>query len=292
MKGSTRASLWMLVASALFACMGACVKLGAGRFAAAELVFWRGAVSLALIGAWVVLMRRRVWSPAWPLHLRRSVSGFVALVVYFLSILSLPLATAFTLNYTSPLWLAALVALLGHERFRPAMWGVLALGLLGVGLLLKPSLAHAPWYGAAAGLAAGALSAVAYLNVRKLGEAGEPEWRTVFWFSAVCALGGLPFAWMTPHAHPWTWTDAAVVLGVGGFGAAAQLAMTRAYRYGKTLLAAALSYATVVFAALLGAALFGDRFDPLSLAGMAIVVVSGVLAGQITRRPADPAEGD
>ncbi|WP_374605512.1 DMT family transporter [Niveibacterium sp.] len=285
-------SLWMLVASLLFACMGACVKLGATRFNAAELVFWRGFVSLLLIGAWIAWQRRPVMTPMWRTHLARSVSGFVALVLYFLAILTLPLAAAVTLNYTSPLWLAALVAVLAHEPMRRGMWGALAIGLAGVAMVLKPSIDPALWYGAVFGLCSGALSSVAYLNVRKLGEAGEPEWRTVFWFSAVCAAGGLPFALFKPHAGAWTLTDAAILLGVGGFGALAQLAMTRAYRYGKTLVAASLSYTTVVFAAMFGAAIWGERLDPLALGGIVAVVLSGALAGRLSRKPAPPAETD
>jgi len=283
---ATLSSLWMLVASLLFACMGVCVKLGSARFNAAELVFWRGFVAMVFIGAFVVLGRKRIVTPLWRTHLARSVSGFVALVLSFLSITYLPLATAFTLNYTSPLWLAVLVAVLAHERIRYSMWLTLALGLVGVACLLKPSLANAPWYGALFGLSAGCLSALAYLNVRKLGEAGEPEWRTVFWFSAICGAGGLPFALTHPHAGSWTLQDGAILAGVGGFGALAQLAMTRAYRYGRTLFAAALSYSTVVFAVLFGVLLFSDPFDLLGLVGIVAVVGSGMLAGQFSRKPA------
>ncbi|MCX9158436.1 DMT family transporter [Niveibacterium sp. 24ML] len=285
-------SLWMLVASLLFACMGACVKLGAAHFNAAELVFWRGFVSLLMIGAWVAWYRLPVMTPLWRTHLARSGSGFVALVFYFLAITILPLATAVTLNYTSPLWLAALVAVMAHQPLRRSMWAALALGLAGVAMVLKPSIDPALWYGAVLGLCSGAVSSVAYLNVRKLGEAGEPEWRTVFWFSAVCSAGGLPFALLKPHAGSWTLTEVAILLGVGGFGAFAQLAMTRAYRYGKTMVAAALSYTTVVFAAIFGAVIWGEHLDPLALFGILAVIASGALAGKLSRRPAPPAETD
>ncbi len=282
----------MLAASLLFACMAVCVKLGSARFNAAELVFWRGAFGVATIGGFVVWRRQRILTPLWPTHLARSVSGCAALMLSFLSIHYLPLATAYTLNYTSPLWLAVLVATLAHERLRAPMWLALAFGLVGVACLLKPSLANAPWYGAVFGLAAGALSGLAYLNVRKLGEAGEPEWRTVFWFSAVCAAGGLPFALAQIDPRGWNSGDVAVILGVGGFGALAQLAMTRAYAYGRTLFTAALSYSTVVFAALFGVIVFDDAIDLFGLVGITIVVASGMLAGALSRKPVEPVEND
>lgn len=287
MKGSLRASLWMLTASLLFAAMGACIKFGSTSFGAIEFVFWRNLVSAIAIGAYAAAIGERVTTPLWRIHLTRSLSGFIAQVLYFFAIVSLPIATAFTLNYTSPLWLAALVALVTRERLRPGIWGALALGMVGVALLLKPSLAHAPWIGALYGLTGAAISALAYLNVRRLGEAREPEWRTVFWFSVVCAVGSAPFALSGAHTPlSWSGRELTLMLGVSVFGISAQLAMTRAYCYGKTLLSAALSYSTVVFATLIGVFAFGDSLDPLSLAGIAVVITSGIFAGHLSRRPA------
>ena len=285
-----RASLWMLTASLLFAAMGACIKFGSNSFGAIEFVFWRNLLSALAIGAYAAAIGERVTTPLWRIHLTRSLSGFTAQVLYFLAIVSLPIATAFTLNYTSPLWLAVLVALVTRERFRPGIWGALALGMIGVALLLKPSLAHAPWVGALYGLAGAAISALAYLNVRRLGEAHEPEWRTVFWFSVVCAVGSAPFALMSAH-HPFSWSgrELTVMLGVSVFGISAQLAMTRAYCYGKTLLSAALSYSTVIFATLIGVFAFGDSLDPLSLTGIAVVIASGIVAGHLSRKSPRPA---
>lgn len=286
------ASLWMLAASLSFACMGACVKLGAGHLNAGELTFWRGAVALIAIGGYVILRGHSVRTPLVSTHLHRGVSGITALVLSFLGIASLPIATAFTLTYTSPLWLATLVAWQAHERPRPSIWTALGLGLAGVALLLKPSLENASWRGAAFSLGAGALAALAYLNVRKLGEAGEPEWRTVFWFSALCGACGAPFAITHFVSGSWTLRDTLISLGVGGFGLLGQLAMTRAYRLGKTLVAASLSYTTVVFAALLGAGIWQDKLDPLSALGIVAIISSGILVSYFSHKPQDAAAGD
>ena len=111
-------------------------------------------------------------------------------------------------------------------------------------------------------------------------------------FSLICAVGGLPFALFSPHAASGSRQDLLIVLGVGGFGTAAQLAMTRAYGYGKTLMAASLSYSTVIFSTLLGTQLFGDHLDPMSLIGILIVIASGICAGFFSKRPLEPASGD
>lgn len=98
----TMQSLWMIVASLLFACMGVCVKLGSAHFSTGELVFYRGFVGLLMM---IVLLRLQGISyatPHWRLQLSRGVSGTIALMCYFFALGILPLATAVTLNYTSP----------------------------------------------------------------------------------------------------------------------------------------------------------------------------------------------
>jgi drug/metabolite transporter (DMT)-like permease len=186
-------SLWMIVASALFACMGVCVKLGASLFSAAELVFYRGAIALAGLAGFVLLRRLALATPHWRAHLWRSLTGSASLLLYFYAISVLPLATAVTLNYTSPLFLALILAVWAGERVRAALYLALALGLAGVVLLLRPSFAAEQWLGGLAALASGAGAGVAYFNVRQLGRLGEPEWRTVFYFSLASTLIGLPW---------------------------------------------------------------------------------------------------
>ena len=114
------------------------------------------------------------------------------------------------------------------------------------------------WLGAVAGLGSGLVASLAYINVRGLGRPANPETRTVLWFSLVTSLFGLPWAVSSGHLHGLTLEGAAILLGVGGFGGCAQLAMTRAYRYGKTVVAANLSYSTVIFSSLFGVALWDE----------------------------------
>lgn len=279
-------SLWMIAASLLFACMGVCVKLGASLFSAAELVFYRGFVALVLLSGYVLVRRLTPATPHWRAHLRRSLSGFVSLVLYFYAISTLPLATAVTLNYTSPLFLASILALWSGERVRPVLFLALVIGLVGVALLLRPSFASEHWLGAVAGLASGAGAGVAFYHVRQLGRLGEPEWRVVFYFSLISTLGGLPWALASNPFHAISGTGMLLVLGVGGFGALAQLALTRAYKHGKTLVSASLAYSTVVFSSLFGIWLWDEVLPLSSWLAIGLIVASGLLATAQSRAPA------
>lgn len=274
----------MVAASLLFACMGVCVKLGAAQFSPAELVFWRGFVATLLIGAYVLFRRLPLSTPHARTHVVRGISGFVSLVMYFYAIAMIPLAAAVTLNYTSPLFLAVLLVLWAGEPVRRGFHFVLAAGFVGVVMLLQPTLAREQWLGALFGLGSGIISSVAYFNVRRLGELGEPEWRTVFYFSALSAIGGLPWLLSAGPFHAIDLRGWLLLLGVGGFGVLAQLCMTAAYKRGKTLTSASLAYSTVVFSSLFAMLLWGETLSWLGWAGVALIVASGVAATAMSRR--------
>ena len=277
-------SLWMIAASLLFACMGVCVKLGSAQFAAAELVFWRGFIATLILGSYLLVRRLPVATPHARTHVARGLAGFVSLVMYFYAISLIPLAAAVTLNYTSPLFLALLLVLWMKETVRRGFYAALTAGFIGVIFLLQPTLAGDQWLGALFGLGSGIISSIAYLNVRRLGELGEPEWRTVFYFSAMSALGGLPW-WLS--SSPFHAIDARgwlLLLGVGGFGLLAQLCMTAAYKRGKTLASASLAYSTVIFSSAFGMMLWGETLPWTGWVGVVLIVTSGLLATMLSRR--------
>lgn len=282
-------SLWMLAASFLFACMGVCVKLAADLFSAAEIVFYRSAISLLLM---LVLVRLRgvpIATPYWRFQLWRSASGFVSLLLYFYAISMLPLATAVTLAYTSPLFLAVYLGWFGKVRLGRGMLGALTLGFVGVVLLLRPTFHADQMLGGLIGLAGGMMAGLAYFNVKELGERGEVEERTVFYFSLFSAVAS--GVWMTLSSfHPIDLKGGLLLVGVGGFGTLAQLAMTRAYKRGNTLLAASLAYSTVIFASLFGMLLWRETLSLGAWAAIALIVASGLVSTWYSR--ANPAEQD
>lgn len=274
-------SSWMLVASALFALMGVLVKHLSVSFSSAELVFYRSIFGLVAIWAVIAVSRRQVLAPLATPHARahfwRGLSGFTALVLFFYAIARLPLATAVTLNYTAPLFLAGLSAWWLKEKHGRGLLAAVGLGFAGIVLLLQPQVDGRAWLPALAGLASGLLAAVAYVHVKQLGRLGEPEWRVVFYFTLLATLGG--GAWMAvagyhrPAAGDWPW-----LVGIGVAASLAQLALTRAYHRGRTLTVGALAYSTVGFSAFYGVVLFGERLPPLAWFGMALVALAGVLA--------------
>lgn len=286
------AALWMIAASFLFACMGVCVKLGSTLFSTGELVFYRGFIGFLMMLVLIRLQQVSWRTPHWRTQLTRGVSGTIALMCYFYAIGHLPLATAVTLSYTSPLFVAMLLALWYKEPVGKGLFGAVALGFCGIVLLLKPTQEANQWFGAMVGMGSGLISSIAYVNVRELGRLGETEVRTVLWFSLVTALFGLPWGMLNGPLHLPDAHGLLILLGVGGFGGLAQLAMTRAYRYGKTIVAANLAYTTVVFSSLFGVLLWQEHLAPGAVAAIAIIIGSGILVSLAARKPTPPADSD
>jgi len=268
----------MIVAGLGFATMGVFVKLGSAHFDAAELAFYRNFVGLVAIGAVIAARRGSVATRHGAAHFTRGFMGSVSLIGYFYAMTQLPLATGQTLNYTSPIFLAIAVVVMLGEKFSARLVGAIVLGFAGVALLLQPTLQSGKEAAALIGLFSGVFAAWAYLSVRTLGKLGEPDWRVVFWFTVIGSTLCAGWQLSTSRFHALTLQNSWMVLGVGITGTLAQLAMTRAYRTGNTLVVGALSYSTLVFGAILAFVVWGERLHATELAGMAIIIASGVLA--------------
>jgi drug/metabolite transporter (DMT)-like permease len=270
-------SAWMLVAGAFLACMGAFAKAGSEFFSNAELVFYRSVVGLAVITAIVVARRQNVATRYFKYHVFRSLSGGVALALYFYAITHLPLATAVTLNYTSPLFLGLLMTFIFKEKPHLPFVIALLLGFAGVVLLLHPTINQSQWFAGLMGLCSGFLAAVAFVNVKAMGKLGEPDWRVVFYFSLMLTIGsGL---WMLfNEVHAINLRSGFILIGIGACATFGQLALTRAYRTGKTMVVGSFAYSTIVFSSIIALILFDEALPLMSWLAIGIIILAGVIA--------------
>jgi len=294
-------ALWMVLASFFFATMAVCVKISSAWFNSSELVFYRGALGMLFMwllarGQGVALATRYPMMHGW-----RSLVGVISLGAWFYAIAELPLATAMTLNYMSSVWVAAFLiggALLAWNPGKggaPLRQGALVLtvlaGFAGVVMMLRPTIEQNQVFAGLVGLMSGLTAAFAYMQVMALGKLGEPESRTVFYFAVGSAVaGGIGMA--VGGVSSWDWGHALWLLPVGLLASLGQLCMTRAYNHGATLVVANLQYTGLVFGAIYGVTLFGDRIALLGWAGMALIVASGIAATVLRSRaaPNAPAE--
>ncbi|NHZ88004.1 EamA family transporter [Massilia sp. CCM 8733] len=282
------AALWILLASFLFSLMGAAVKLASNEYSVAEIVFYRGLVGIILLFLFIRHQGGKLRTEHLPGHLWRGAIGVVSLWMWFYAATKLPLATAVTLNYMSPIWTAvAMIAFAwwqGKERIAPPLLAAICVSFGGVMLALRPAFEAQQWFGALMALLSGVLAAIAYTMVRRLSRAGEPEYRVVFYFLAVNIAAGIAgsllpggspdgAAW---HAH--SPRGAALLLFIGASGVFAQMALTRAWRTGKVLVVANLQYTGIVFSSVWGILIWHDVFDWHVWLGMVLILASSVAA--------------
>lgn len=303
-------ALWMVLAALIFATMGVCVKIASTWFGSAELVFYRGIIGIVFL--WLLARSRGVsLGTRYPrMHAWRSLVGVVSLGAWFYAIAHLPLATSMTLNYMSSVWIA--VFLIGGTMLawmpvpgrdgrvqRPPLQGTLVLtvlaGFAGVVLLLRPTMGVHEGFAGLIGLMSGLTAAFAYMQVIALSRLGEPEERTVFYFAVGSALAGGAASVVT-GLSPWPGWHTLWLVPIGVLAAFGQLCMTRAYSTAKTeggtLLVANLQYSGIIFAAIYGVVLFGDRIDAAGWGGIGLILASGIAATILRQRavPKAPAE--
>ena len=293
-------SLWMLFASFVFAIMGVCVKLASNLYSTSEIVMYRGIVGVVFMSLFVRHQGGTFKTPLPWHHLWRGAIGVTALWLWFYAIGILPLASAMTLNYMSPIWIAGMLFVTGWRRGQTRFeWGVvaaIATSFIGVTMLLQPSIHAEQWFGGIIALVSGMLAALAYLQVRHLGQLGEPEYRVVFYFSVTGLVAGLLGTLASPHLvttsgpllHAHSPGGLALLLAIGLSATAAQMAMTRAYRLGKTLVTANLQYTGIVFSSGWGILIWGDSLNWIGWCGIVVILASGIAATFFNARNAPP----
>jgi S-adenosylmethionine uptake transporter len=288
------APLLIAGASFLFAVMGLCVKLASAQYGAGEIVLYRALVGLATMGVLLRLRGLSVRTAVPAMHFWRSLSGVVALCLWFYAIGGLPLATGMTMNYMSSVWMALFLlggaVLMGNASIDGRLVAAVLTGFVGVALVLRPTIDQQQLWHGLAGLASGMLSAIAYLQVTALGRAGEPEPRVVFYFSVGGVIAGALLTALAGGPSPHTPTGIALLLAIGVLASFAQLMMTRAYTIGSTLSNATLQYLGIVWSFVFGVVFLDDPVSPMALAGMALIVGAGITATLIgSRARAQPA---
>ena len=265
----------MLVSVALFALMDAGLKTLSAHYPPFQVAAMRGLSSLPLVLGWALasagagaLLRVR-----WPLHLVRGVLGIVMMASFVYALKRLPLSTAYSIFFVAPLLITALSVPILGEHVGPRRWTAIAIGLLGVLVVLRPTGEGVLTLAGLAVLVAAFGYAVSAILVRVLARTDSTQ-ATTFWLLALMALGAGLLAW--PGWVPLRGEHAAIIAGIGIAGALGQYTITEAFRSGEASLVAPLEYSALVWGVLLDLSLWGVLPDGLTWLGAAIIVGSGL----------------
>ena len=247
-----RAALLMLVSVALFALMDAGLKTLSAHYPPFQVAAMRGLSSL---------------------HLVRGVLGILMMASFVYALKRLPLSTAYSIFFVAPLLITALSVPILGEHVGPRRWTAIAVGLLGVLVVLRPTGEGVLTLAGLAVLVAAFGYAVSAILVRVLARTDSTQ-ATTFWLLALMALGAGLLAW--PGWVPLRGEHAAIIAGIGIAGALGQYTITEAFRSGEASLVAPLEYSALVWGVLLDLSLWGVLPDGLTWLGAAIIVGSGL----------------
>jgi drug/metabolite transporter (DMT)-like permease len=263
-------------AASCFGCMGGAIKLGydAG-VSTPELVFYRFGFGLPPLLLWIAASRNAdVWRTRRPMaHVWRACLGLTTMAMTFSALYYLPLAEATTIAFAAPLFSVILSALVLKEPVGRHRWSAVAIGFLGVMVVMRPHGEALPPIGLAIAIA-GALGVGAVtITLRQIGKT-EGTQTIVLWFTCLSLLGSgllMPFY---AHAHgARTWL---ILFALGSFGGLGQLLMTASLRYAAVPVIVPFDYVQLLWAVTLGWLLFADRPPTSTWAGAAIIVASGL----------------
>ncbi|WP_246109243.1 DMT family transporter [Vulcaniibacterium gelatinicum] len=270
-----RAVFMMLAAVGLFSLMDAGLKLLSAHYPPFQVSALRGAASLPFVLLWVVARgaHRSLLRVRWPLHLLRGALGVMMMAAFVYGVRRLPLSTTYTLFFVAPLLITALSVPVLGEKVGPRRWTAIAIGLLGVLVVLRPTGEGLASLAGLAVLLAAFGYAVSAITVRVLART-DSNAAMVVWLLALLALGSLALAW--PAWVPLRAEHAWLIAGVGLAGALGQYAITEAFRVGEASLVAPLEYTALLWGVGLDLALWGVLPDPITWLGAAIIVASGL----------------
>ncbi|WP_233263128.1 DMT family transporter [Cognatiluteimonas profundi] len=270
-----RAMAMMLLAVVTFSLMDAGLKQLSAHYPPFQVAALRGAASLPLVLAWALLTTGPgpLLRVRWSLHLLRGVLGVTMMASFVSALRTLPLTTAYSIFFVAPLLITALSGPLLGERVGPRRWTAIAIGLVGVVVLLRPSGKGMLSLAALSVLLSALMYAVSAMTVRVLARSDSTQ-AMVVWLMAMMAIGAGLLA--LPHWVELRMQDAWLVAGVGIAGAAGQYTITEAFRIGEASLLAPLEYTALVWGVLLDVTLWGVVPDAITWTGAAIIVASGL----------------
>jgi len=285
----TRAVLTILLSGLCFAFVGMIVRITV-EVPVYEKVFFRSIVSLAILGAIAVRNRENPFrrSPRTPFLILRGIFGTTAMTLYFYAIANLTLADATILNKLSPFFVIVFAPLFLKEKLSRYVAPALVAAFVGAVLVIKPQLDFraGPALG---GLLSAAASASAYTVVRSL-RGKEPPYKIVFYFALVSTVAMIPP--MIVHFVPPAPGALLLLLLAGALATAGQLFLTLAYHQAPATKISIFNYAHVVFALVIGFALWRELPDTLAIVGGGLIVVAAaynhwrVLAERVVPPPA------
>ena len=263
-----RAALLMLGSTLLFGLMTIAIRLASQTLHTFEIAFFRN--FFGLVAATPLVLRHGpelLRTSQLPRYLFRCAVGVVSMMAGFWAIGHLPLAQAVALSYSTPIFVTIAAVLFLHEQVRARRWAAVALGFVGVLIIVRPGSAGFS-AGTLVALAAAVLSGIVSIQIKQLSRVDPADRIVVFTTLLWVPMSLLPAltVWRWPEGVAWAWVIAAGFLGTGG-----HMLWTRALKLGDVSALTPISFMQLPVVALAGWWLFQEPVDRWTATGAAII---------------------
>ncbi len=262
----------MLLATFVFAVMNVLIKY-IPKIPAVEIILFRSVVSFIMSGVALKYQRVPLLGTNRKILLIRGLAGAIALIMFFITLQEIPLASAVTLMFLSPIFTTILGIWIVKEKVNPLQWLFFAISFGGI-VMIKGFDTRISIEMALLGIGAAFFSGVAYNMIRKL-KTSEHPLVIIFYFPLVT----LPivaiysgFNWVMPVGKEWI-----ILLGIGVLTQVAQYFMTKSYQSEELAKVANINFIGIIYALGFGYVLFDETFNLLTYLGMTAVLVGVVL---------------
>ncbi len=277
MEPNRKAILFILLASLAFSFMNLLAKQ-LSHLPVFELVFFRAIGTSAICTFLLVKNGIPVLGSRRPILILRAIVGFSSLTLFFWSLKTIPIGTATSLRFTSPIFAAILAVLILKEKIKPIQWLFFFLAFLGV-VIIKGFDLRVETLGFLAIIASAMLVGLVYILIRKIGES-EHYLVIINYFMLVNILiGGLVsiFYWQTPIGIEWVF-----ILSIGIVGFIGQFFMTQALQISESNMIVPFKYSEVIFSLILALLILGEQQTWISLLGI-FLIMAGLIGNYIVK---------
>ncbi len=278
-----RGIVYKIFSVCLFMGMASLIKAASADVPPGQAVFFRSFFALPIIFGWLAMRGelRDGWKTRNPVgHFWRGLIGTSAMGLGFTGLGLLPLPEVTAIGYAAPLLVVVFASMFLNEQVGIYRLSTVALGMVGVLIVLSPRLSvgtgltTGETLGAVVVLMGAVFAALAQVFVRKLVQT-EGTAAIVFWFtvtSSLLALCTIPWGWSIPSAQA-----ALMLIMAGLLGGIGQILLTSSYRYADASLVAPFDYTSMILALLIGFFVFDELPTGTMLLGASIVIAAGVL---------------
>lgn len=263
--------LWMLLTGILFVAVTGIVRHLGSDMPAPEAAFIRYAIGLILIlPAFKLLLTNMPTAIEWRNYAVRGVVHGVGVMLWFYAMARIPIAEVTAIGYTAPIFVTIGAALFLGERLQVRRIGAVLAAFGGALVILRPGFQELN-NGQLAQVCAAPLFAASFLLAKKF-TADAPPSLIVAMLSVFCTLTLLPAALLNWHDP--TWEEVGWLALTACFATAGHYTLTQAFRCAPITLTQPVQFLQLVWATLLGMAVFGEALDPYVLVGGAVIVGS------------------